>query len=574
MTERGPDSSSPGGAGDLPQLVVAPTAEGLATALTYLPSRLRATGPERSHPDARPHPPLVTVDDEARATTVPPSLVETRPDTDVQFHLPADRDHLLVAAPLAYYLGARVSVGADRPHVRTPNGEYTLDPLPSFQHDVASLLRDVFTLDAIVRDHADEATACRTGLVSDLGLCPQGLRGVSPGRRLDAYLGTDRSRLEEERPPWHLSTYADPTDEAVRCLPYLLDALSLVYRPDASDIDEQGLLRCSLDDFYRGGRPRGRASPGRRVASVDLVEPTLHGGELHAWLAEGVPVSAFTLSRAAFEHRRAAPATDGELDVAVVLNDGAMEGEHDVVTDTYSARTDGLPASVSLYEALRTDELARLLEAPHDFVHYIGHCEVDGLRCPDGSLDCESLSRSGARTFFLNACGSFHQGRTLVEAGSVAGAVTLRTVLNEQAATVGTAFARLLMCGFGIERAMQLARRQIVMSTDYTVVGDGTFSLTDAEPSVVKLERADSEGDSGETEICGESYRVTYTVPADGRAGGCYRAPFETCRRLRGAPAETTLGTAQVCELLAERSVPVVYDGSLRWSDELMENFR
>ncbi|WP_254535012.1 hypothetical protein [Halomarina litorea] len=562
MTERGPDASSPGDEAGPPELVVAPTVDGLATALTHMPSRLRATAPERSHPAVRPHPPLVTVDPDAAETTVPGSLAAARPDTEVHLALPADREHLFVAAPLAYYLGAAVSVGADQPRLSTPGGEYDLDPLPAFQHEAAALLRDVFTLDALVRDLSGEGRACRVDLVTDLGLCPAGLRGSSPGVRLDAYLGVDRDRLAGKRPEWHLSTYADPTDEALRCLPFLLDALSLVYLPESSDIDEQGLLRYSLDDFYR-------CPPGGRVASVDVVEPTLHSGELHAWLAEGVPVSAFTLRPAAFEHRRAAPPPDGELAVAVVLNDGSMAGEHDVVADTYRKRAEGLPASVSLYESLRADELADLLETPHDFVHYIGHCEVDGLRCPDGSLDCASLSTSGARTFFLNACGSFHQGRTLVDAGSIAGAVTLRTVLNEQAATVGTTFARLLMRGFGIERAMQLARRQIMMSTDYTVVGDGTFSLTDAEPSVLKVEPLGQDGGNDEE----AAYAVTYTVPADGWPGGSYRAPFEDCRRLRGTTVETTLNAPQVRDLLEERWMPVVHDGSLHWSDEFLVNF-
>ena len=569
MTERGPDPSPPDGEAGLPELVVEPTVEGIATALTYMPSRLRATGPERSHPDVRPHPPLVVLDGET-ATDVPESLAAARPDTEVELRLPADRAHLLVAAPLAYYLGAEVSVGADRPSLRTPNGEYRFDPLPSFQHEAASLLQDAFTLDALVRDYPGEPRACRADLVSDLGLCPRGLRQVSPGRRLDAYLDADRSRLAGERPEWHLSTYADSTDEAVWCLPFLLDALSLIYRPESSDIDEQGLLRYSLDDFYRGDRSR---APNRRVASVDIVEPTLHTGELHAWLAEGVPVSAFTLSPAAFEHRRDSQSLDGDLDVAVVLNDGAMADEHDVVAETYSERADGLPVSVSLYESLRAAELARLFETSHDFVHYIGHCEVDGLRCADGSLDCESLSRSRARTFFLNACGSFHQGETLVEAGSVAGAVTLRTVLNEQAATVGTTFARLLMSGFGIERAMQIARRQIMMSTDYAVVGDGTFSLTDAEPSVLRIEPSEPTGRAAGADAGSGSYAVTYAVPAEGAVGRSYRAPIENCQRLRGTRAETTLDAAQIRRLLADRQGPVVYEGSLYWGDELAGNF-
>jgi hypothetical protein len=128
-----------------------------------------------------------------------------------------------------------------------------------------------------------------------------------------------------------------------------------------------------------------------------------------------------------------------------------------------------------------------------------------------------------------------------------------------------------MMCGFGIERAMQLARRQILMSTDYAVVGDGTFSLTRSEPAVLKVEPSDPEArNSGGVS---DSYAVGYSVPADGWPGGSYRAPFEDCRRLRGTTAHTTLTAAQLCDFLDDRWLPVVYDGSLHWSDELTKNF-
>ena len=547
MSERAVDAPLTGWDA-LPTLTVPATTRGLATALTFSGAGIRETGPGRSHPDYRPHPPLL----EFGERSIPDTVLDARPETAVTFRLPDDRATLFVAAPLAYYLGARVEIhDGTRPTLSLPGREHEFSALPAFQHEVADLLRDTFYLDGLVRELPGERRECAEDLVVDVGGCPYALSTATPGERVEAYLDCDRERVASERPDWHLATYADQGDAEARCLPYLLDEMSLVYLPESSNIDAQGLLKHSLDDFYRAGRPE------RNVASVDVLEPTLHAGDLHAWLAEGVPVSAFTPTRAAYEHRRATTPVD-QLDVAVVLNDDAMVAEHEAVARTYRESADAFPADVTVYESLTTDRLARLLEADHDFVHYIGHCEVSGLRCPDGGLDCDSLSAAGARTFFLNACGSYHQGRKLVAGGSVAGAVTIRTVLDEQAAAVGTAFARLLVRGFGIERAMQLARRQVLMSTDYAVVGDGTFALApDADPALLHVDPTD------------DGFAVRYTVPADGRAGDVFTAPFENCRRLRGTTAETVFAAEATATLLADRQRPVIFDGDLRWSTAL-----
>lgn len=318
---------------DPPTVTVPATADGLATALTYAGARTTETGPARSHPDCRPHPPLVAFGEES----VPDGLVANRPETEATLTLPADRATMFVAAPLAYYLGARVEVvEGTPPTLDLPDRSHEFDPLPAFQHEVASLLCDTFFLDGVVRERPGEGADCREDLVVDAGCCPYALTEATPGERVARYLDCDRDRVAEARPEWHLATYADHGEEEARCLPYLLDAMSLVYLPESSTIDAQGLLKHSLDDFYRAGRADD-------VATVDVLDPELHEGDLHAWLADGVPVSAFSPSRAAFEHRRAAVPSDRPA-VAVVLNDEAMATEHEAVSRTYREHTDAFPA--------------------------------------------------------------------------------------------------------------------------------------------------------------------------------------------------------------------------------------
>jgi hypothetical protein len=523
-----------------PERVAVPRSPaGLAAAVTAAGATLPA-GPERSHPVSRPHPPVVEYDE----APVP----DVEPDSGIRFHLPDGLEYVLVAAPLAYYLGADVVVeDRDAPLLRADSGyEYPFGPLPAFATEVAAACRQVFHFDCLLRDCEFEATPDR-GLLAELGLDADRLREAAPVVRYPAFLDVPPTAIEGELPVWPLSTYVDPTFERARSLPALLDRLSLVYPAEASEMDGRDLLERSLDDFYRG-----------EVVSVDPIDPELGVGRVHAWLADGEPIDAFRTTTAAHEHRMTAD--PGEtVDVTVVLNDEAM-AEELAVAEVYRERTAALPGDVTVRRDLTRAELATVFETPTDFVHYVGHCEVGGLECRDGYLSADSLATSRARTFFLNACGSYREGEALVEQGSVAGAVTLDRVLDEPATTVGTAFGRLLVHGFGIERSLALARRRVMMGKDYAVVGDGTYGLTPpcGDPAVLRVEEADP------------GFEVAYAVHSARAAGRRYRDPFEGGEHLYGDETTARLTREQLAGLLRERSLPVVYEDDLRWSDELV----
>lgn len=543
--------------GTPPSLTVPPTPEGCATAVTHLSSALATTGPERSHPDCRGHPPLVRV--RVGEPQVPDAVVDATPDTGIELRIPDSLTHAVVGAPLAYYLGASVSVGAAEPALVAPDAgvHEPLPPMPEFQGRVVDLLRRVFVLDCLVRNRSGEPTLA--GRERFDALDPAAARGADPDRRLARYLEVPAAAIPGGLPEWHLATYTDPDDDTMRCLPYLCNDLSLLYTAEASEIDPQGLLTIALDDFFRGAGPYRREDS---VPSVDLLNPDLGAGELHAWLAEGVPLEAFSTSLAAFRSRTD-PDPDG-LSVAVVLNDERMADERETVVVSY--READRPVDLTVEEALPAAELARLFEERRDLVHYIGHCELEGLRCPDGALDTASVDEVGARTFFLNACGSYYQGQRLVEGGAVAGAVTVRAVLDRPAATVGTTFARLLVAGLPIQRALGLARKQITMSTDYAVVGDGTHALAPEEtsPGVARLEHADA------------GYRLRYTVPATRRPGDWFQAPFDSGAEahLRGKEATANLDREAAAAAVATIEGPVVYEGELRRARTLATQLR
>jgi hypothetical protein len=534
-------------------IVVPKTPAGIATAITHTASTHRSAGPDRSHPALRDHPPLIEFGD---AVEVPEAIRAGTPETGLRLSVPESIATLLVAAPLAYYLGATVEVDdRDRPVLSGPDGfERRFRSMPAFQHDAAATLRRVFLLDSLTRTiDPGEVTAAGGSPLDRLDIRPGELADATPAERLERYCELPSTRLRPELPEWHLSTYVEPVVENARSLPYLLESLSLVYLPSASELDGKGLLRRSLDDFYRA----------EDVASVDRLEPELHAGRAHGWLAPGTPIDVFKSSPSAYEHRLAYGDREPPLDVTVVFNDSEMDGEHDRVAEIYREGTIDLPANVAVETDLTKRELGAVFEAPNDFVHFIGHCDTDGLCCPDGSFPTSSLDRSRTRTFFLNACGSYREGLGLVEAGSVAGAVTLTAVLNDHAATVGTAFARLLIYGFDIERAIKLARRRIMMGKDYAVVGDGTHALTNAghcPPAVMWLEERD------------ETFRATYEVTETGTTGGTYRPPVEDDRAyLQGVNADLELAREELLALCRGSPLPVIHDGDFHWSTDLAD---
>lgn len=516
-----------------PETITVPrTVSGLAAAVTEAGASL-PDGPDRSLGPNRPHPPLVEYDE---GDPVP---VDDRP---IQFRVPADLEHVLVAAPLAYYLGASLDPVPDaRPLISVPESgfEYAFGALPSFASEVAAALRRVVHLDHCVRRPAAETAVPLTlddGPLDTLSLDVDAIRAATPGSRYATFLDADGV----DTPEWHLSTYVDAGFDRAQALPALLDRLSLVYPAEATEMSPRELVTASLDDFYRG------------VVSIDPLAPELGVGARHGWLADGEVVDAFKTTPGAYENARHR-SSGNALSVAVVLNDSTMDDEL-AVADTYRARSKAVPLSVDVYESLAVTELAGLFERDLDFLHYVGHCDDDGLRCPDGALSIGSLDRAGPRAFFLNACGSYREGEALVEKGSIAGGVTLEAVFNEQAARVGTAFGRLVVSGFRVDRALSVARRRIRMSRDYATVGDGMVRIAPrvCEPAVLSVAK-EQDG----------QYALQYD--AEPGAGGAYRDPFDGTVRPRGTTATTTLDRGDTVDVLREHDGPVRYDGELHW---------
>ncbi|MFC7046356.1 hypothetical protein ACFQH6_13920 [Halobacteriaceae archaeon GCM10025711] len=538
-------------------VTVPESVEGVATAIGHMASAHRTTGPNRSFPTMRRHPPLVEF---GEAYDVPEEVVEATPDTDIDLHVPATLDALLVAAPLAYYLGASVTVDRSAtPHLQASDRRHEFDP-DRLQETVADLLVRSFWLDALVRNAGTYGTdLAEYALLDELDLDAPSLLDRTPADRLVAYLDAPFDRVADRLPEWHLAMHVAPTMTNVRSLPFLLDRLALVYLPETTELESRELMTMSLDDFYR--------SPTTDVPMVDLVKPRLQRGRCHGWMADRTPIDVFKALPAAFTNRLGflERGDGGERSVTVVLNDRDMDSEHAEVAEIYRRRAADLPIDVTFHENLSRAELAAVFAEENDFVHYIGHCESDGLRCTNGNLAIEDVEESNTQTFFLNACGSYYEGLELVRKGSVAGAVTLREVLDRPAAKVGTTFARLLVNGFSFEQALRLARRRIMMGKDYAVVGDGTHTLVQSANNIPMLAEV-TPRDDGRFDLVGEAYMARAT-------GGHYQTYVTENEQsyLWGNESSFVLERTDLVAFLERAEMPVLFDGDLYWSTELSD---
>jgi hypothetical protein len=504
-----------------------PTLSGVAAALTVAGATPTATGPERSHPAERPHPPRFAFDAGA-------DLPDAEPATGVEIVVP-DLESLFPAAPLAYYTGAALRTG-DGPRLSVPETGFEY-PLGEGARRAPDLFKRLFRADCLVRE--GDPRAERAG-VAGAGERPM-------GERVARYADADFGGVS--LPEWSLAAYVEPALERAGVLPHLLARGATVHRPETEPLSGKALMERSLDSFYRSA-----PTPD----PVDVCEPTLAPGELHCWHAPETPIDVYEGRPAAYRNRLERDDAPEPLRVHVVCNEDRMRAEGHDAAGAY--RGPGAGIEVRHSRNLTRAELSEAFRERVDLVHFVGHCEPDGLRCADGTLPAADVGEVGARTFLLNACGSYREGEALVDAGAVAGGVTYRRVLDEQAARVGTTFAGLLAGGFSVARGLDLARRRVMMGADYAVVGDGTDSVVRPAATPVVAEIESRAG----------AYEVTVRAAREADAGGRYLPPFDDATpRLRGDAATRTLGAGELRALCERASMPVVLDGEFRWSCDL-----
>jgi hypothetical protein len=525
-------------------------------AVSAMGSALKTTSPERSFPTLRGHPPAIELGDELR---IPDGL--DAPDTGIRIEVPPVREAVYVVAPLAYYLGAEVVPG-DQPRLVTDDGfEHRLGP--EFEASVERVLKQTFFLDCVVRTEGRYPVQLheRDAVEADLGLDPAALYHRSSAERLAAYLSEPFDTVEEHLPTWKLTTHVAPEPENVETLPFLVDDLAVVRMPEGTTVSRAMSQANTVEQFARDEPVRSTSAA--ETAGPTLVKPEQTDSLEQGWVGDDAPVGANKLLPEAFRNRLRTGPGDGDIDIVVVCNDEEMLEEHDDVSAVYGSREE-LPFDVTVHRGLTTDRLRLVLESDIDFLHYIGHIEPGGFRCPDGILDAADIGSVGLTSFFLNACQSYEQGRALIRAGAVGGVATLDEIINSGAVRVWTAMARLLNSGFPLGAALDIASERSIVGPQYLVVGDGTAEVSQCDhgtPFLLDVE-SEEQGDGFRVEFKTyptRSHKMgTMVRPAVEDSTGCFLASGSFQRRLE---------TSKLNELLLMGDGPVRIDGQLTWTD-------
>ncbi|MFB6310408.1 MAG: hypothetical protein ABEH64_04410 [Salinirussus sp.] len=528
----------------------------LMAAIETFGSALKTTAPDRAFPSLRGHPPAVELGSELHI----PDAVE-QPETEIHVELPPDLASVFVAAPLVYYLGATVEAGRT-PRIRTGNGvDYALNGPAGYETTVERTLKRVFLLDCITRTEGLYGIELneRAALEGSLTLDFDALYRASPADRLAAYLEIPWSTLEEFVPNWRLTTHIEPVPKTVEQLPYVVDDLAVV-RTRSTGGAEAVVASPSVPD---GGFTRsvGTGAGGR---DVDYIEPEATDALEQAWIGDDIPVGASKLTREAFENRLKRAPVDGDISITIVLNDPRMDEERDLADRAYGNR-ENLPFDVNVRRDVPTDELRDVLGSETAFLHYIGHTEREGFRCPDGTLDAGTLESTGIRSFLLNACNSYEQGLGLIEAGAVGGVVTLSDVINDGAIEVGETMARLLNAGFPLRAALTIAREESILGGQYIVAGDGGMTVAQPASGTPYLVEIRDETDAYAVDI------QTYPTDVAG-LGSVFKPRLDAATDYyltSGTISGFELTGLELLQFLQLEDVPVRIDGAVRWSDEV-----
>ncbi len=531
----------------------------MMAAVSTFGSALKTTTPERSFPSLRGHPPAVQLGDEL---DIPGSL--DRPETGVRLAVPPTHGAVYAAAPLAYYLGAELVAGSE-PRLVTETGfEHSLASPKPFEENVERTLKRLFVLDCITRTEGlyDIELRARRDIERHVDVDWGRVYDLPLAEQVATYLEIPYTILEDVIPEWRLTVHVEPTSDTVEQLPFVVDDLAVVRTADDTAAARPAVGQGGA--VTRGSVLTRSATGAAAAEDPDYVQPRSSGSLEQAWIGDRIPIGASKLTAAAFRNRLDRETAESDISITIVLNDPRMSEERDLVGDVYGDR-ENLPFDIRVRRGLGVEELRAELEADRNFLHYIGHIERDGFECADGKLDAATLGETGVDAFLLNACNSYGQGLSLIEAGAVGGIVTLNEIINDGAVRIGELIARLLNAGFPLRAALTIAREESVLGGQYIVVGDGGVTLTQAAgrtPNV--LDVASTEG--------GFEMGITTYATDEAGLGSVFKPHVNDNEQhfLSSGEIETfRVSEDELLRFLDLEDVPVRNGGELYWSQSI-----
>ena len=538
-------------------------------AVSTFGSALKTTRSERSYPTLRGHPPALELGDEL---AIPPGLEPPAPG--VRIEVPPTLRDVMVASPLAYYLGGRVVEGAE-PRLVVDGESRSLDDDPGFEVSVERTLKRTFLLDCLVRTAGPRSIPLyeRHELEPVLDVDLADLYGRPGPERLLAYADVPYETVAGYVPTWKLTATVEPVVGSLEVLPFLVADLAVVRSPSGGPSSSPSATSTTVAGTDGGSTAADpAASTCRTTGAVDdaaahHVQPERCDSLEQTWVGTGTPVGASKAIPEAYRNRLDRTPREEEIEIVVVCNDAEMLNERDGVEAIYGTREE-FPVDVTFYEDLSTDRLRFLLESDVDFFHYIGHVDADGFRCNDGKLDASTLGDVAVDIFFLNACRSYEQGRRLIEKGAIAGVVTLDEVINSGAVRIGKTLAELLNYGFPLRSALNVARDRSIVGSQYLVIGDGNADIAQAQNGSALLADVTTVDDGYDLELT--------TFPATGAGmGSQFRPALDGVDQVYLCPGMLPtfrLSRDDLERYLSTAVFPLRFDGSFTWSDRITEN--
>lgn len=531
--------------------------EDLMAAVSQFGSALKTTDPSRVYPTLRGHPPSLEFGDEL---SIPEEL--NAPDTGVTIQLPPERRYVYAAAPLAYYLSARVEPGEQARLLTDTGVDYAIDIGWGIEHGLNRLLQRIYTLDIMVKTDFAYSPPLqeREQFEAETGYDLDGLFEQSIADQLETYLDVDWADISPYSPEWPVSAHVAPTGSSIEYLPTLANELALVHPPKVTEIAD------SFEELSPPGGVGGLGGglPPREVDPAELEEkvfrPERLDGTRQFWVGPGTPVGVEVPEMSAIQRSIDREPIDEGIDYVVVCNDERMAAEDEALRDLLTDNA-GMSFDVKPYRNLTREELKTVLETEGDVFHFVGHTDDEGFECTDGKLPADAPESVAADVCFLNSCDSYEHGRRLVDGGAIAAVATLGEVDNSVATTVGTWTAGLINFGVPVGGAVELATDAYAETDRYGLVGNGSFRVVNPNGGGVDVvleandervihttapEAVPTLGVELQNEIDGEWYGA---IPHVG-----YRCVHDREGYL---------------EYLRNARDPIVLNGDLYWSDEL-----
>ncbi|UTF53011.1 hypothetical protein [Natronosalvus rutilus] len=585
------------------ELTVEPTTAGFATAVSHLGATITTTSVDRVHRNNRGYPPTIRLGSE---TTVPAAVEASTPDTGIELLIPDSLSALLPAAPLAYYLGARVRVQDDSaPILRAPAVDvyHEFDPLPAFEGQTAALLKRIFFLDMLATWYDDSEWTVRAhGILESAGIDLEPCVEAPLAERLEAYLSFPGPPLEEALPAWPYRMTVEPSPESVAQLPHLLYDMAAIELPKVAESTEttkeatEATEPAEVMDATEATKATNTTETTRSAAGSPSSDErhfeviTRLRGRLRSGGAASDPTdAAFTSMPGAYRNRLEYLGRDcRQRAVVVAFTDEVTDAERESVVDRYRRRDDVLSPTVTALETPSREELAGVFETGVDFLHVVGDCSEAGIPCRDGVLEPASLAENNVQLFQIDGPRSL--AVDLVERGSVAGVGGVAGIAGASKdgddngdRSSDTTVGELLLYGHSLATATQCAARTDTIESQpqpRAVVGDGSYRFVASWwPTLIYVltagGRRASTGDGDEyTASDGDArgepdaLRVT-AVPFPIDPVGGYAVPnWDDEKRLQPNPLSFDVDPGSVTDFLAESEAPIYYDGRFYWPEE------